>query len=1273
MGITDWETYLKERLRALDPTIKLNKGSPAMIQVIDPILRRLAPDPLETPVSPFILTRLAQEHPNLYTREGSTISDLLVKPSNVLIEPVRREIMSVKRQLSMLFPDLLSADEANSCVGNFFVTRNMGDYARVRVRIYFQNPISVPIGSTNVAFTATGLRFLPTVAQSITAEAMLANWDGNRYYFDVNYVAERAGTSYNIEAGTIIGVTGLSAATMATNLSKASPGLDEETTSALISRTEKSLGERSLSCLPGIVYLMFEQFPTLRILQVIGFNDVEMERDVLVGGNLGEIEACSNNGETVDDGDVDGYTNLFQESTGAIDFTTEIGPVGTDASGYTITVWITATSAADYQLGEVIGAQAVTINDSVEGTDRLPDNLANARWTLRKSGILTLSDIPGGIIFPDANGRTLTVPSNEVHIGGCTDFYLRAGTPEVKTLSITAVADQDVIARLEDAETFLGSPVILLNDLTADQWALVVENQTTLLLEQGSDARSYRVIQKMPAGPPYAVRVSSDMTATAANISYLLVDDIDIDLLAPKDIRYEGTDLRTIAGSDDVDTVSGLPDFVDVGVVDTDVVEILDGDDEGVHLIDAAGVLPGQLSLQDNMVTTESPLAYRIYRLQTGIDLPLLRITRVECLNASLGPTGELIPYRHPVDVVSRSFQNPGREAKAGTRLDATEGSYLRAATPGAVLLTAVDSTGAFMTGIDYWALGVRPGDLVNINSTDNQGYYTVELVGTHDGLALDYQIQVTEPLRWPTAATLDMEYEIGSPSYGSFRLYFLDPCSFEATYEDTVFTVQVDGVDRNFVVDPDVDDEYLPTPVTIPVIAMQTGFNTVDPYQVLDPVLGFPSIDLMVHGIAQDDEVEITYAPLVGDIDLSAGGINLDGMSMLIEFGTGLETVTFVGTALSVDEIVSQINAQLSQEVCSRYDQPGPTNYIMFRADVSITIKNNAAAGALDATPVIMGTRPTWNPWLTGNFAANDTTNDSPEKGHYLASAVTPFPLGSIVLTELNGAPWVADFAGTWSASVLGDLGHYIRISRRGRQRISSTDMEAQRDDLGFYYFDVECISEGFGTPWNIAAELQGTAAGYYSEGWEVTVEDDHLSYSMDEHPWLHITPRILVVGNDADETNKVELLGANIQVTYERDAIVDSAHTYVRDPQVRDVCESPLVRSLFPKFVRTTIYYEEGAEASDIRTDLAEMIEAILPDQGLQVSDMVQAITDTGGSHVTLPIVVVGIGHQADRTIVVERTENELLSGRLSALIPDSETVNGIVTSFLNITRLV
>jgi len=1258
-----WRTFIEERLLAFSPTLDINSGSPAYTQVIEPLLRVLSPDFIESDLQAFLLTRLQQAYPEMEFGSGSALSDTLVKPSRVLLEPIRRENRAVRNRLTLKYPSSLLSEEADELLSNLFFTRDQGSYATVTVRIRFQNPVDIQIGSANVAYTASGLRFLPTRAQRITAAAMLMNLDGDLYYFDTSYRAERPGTSYNIEASAIIGVRGIAAARSATNLLRALPGDESETTSEFVDRAQISIGERSLNTVAGVNGALFPDFDALRLVQVVGFNDDEMERDVLVGGSLGAVvcsDAGASDGTTSDDGDADGYTPFFDQA-GSVDFTVALGPVGTDLSSYTLVVE-TATGPVDYVLGSVIGATRVRVSSAYAGADRLADSLAGAYWHIRQRSI-TLSSIPGGILFPDVyGGTTLDVPTDTIHVGGCTDIYVRGNVVDRLTVALPLVSDEAVIARREDARTILGSAVVTLQDLTAAEWALIVEGRTSLYLEQSPDQGAYRVIEKVAGGPPYQVRLGQDMTATTSTISFLLVDDVDINLVTPREMRYTGSDLRTVAGLAVVETVSGVPDFGVVGVVDTDLVRILNGSDAGEYSIVAGGVAGNQITLQSSIPHTASPLQYEIYRKLDGIDLPLLRVTQVELLDSSLTPTGSYVPYRHPVDIRSFSFQNPGNESKAGTAVDVTLDTLTREAPPNDDVVTS----SLPVLSLDYWALGVRPGDIVNVLTSDNQGFYTVLEVGGDPASALSSnQLRLDSALPWAAAG---MEYVCGAPSYGSFRLYFLEPLTIWMDSDTARFVVDTGVQELGFRPSPTVRYQYLPTLVTVPTVTLTPASGVVLPYSV-----AAVNLDLMLHELELGDRVEISYAPLVGSEDLIvAGALNLDGLSIQVDVGYGAETVVFSGTALGIDAIITQINNEIGYPAAGKYEPaaaPG-TAYLMLRADRPITILDNSAAGVSDCTDTILGVnRQTFNPWLPPNtFAGTDTDNDSPEKGFYLVSVLAAFPTGGLTLTDMDGGAWVC---GAMAGGPVGaELGHYVRISRLGLQRIGSTQMlDRGVDELGLYYWDVECVSEGHGNQYNIPPEYQATLTGYESEGWALRTEDVSLAYSMAEVLWMDISPRVLIAGADDDPTQKEEITGQSIQVSYEQDAIVEQIHDYVRALNRRITCHSPLVRALLPTFIRTEIQYRGGDTEENVRAALIPLIESTLPDDQLELSALVTRLIQMGATKITYPVTLFAVLHRADRTIWSERSEDAVSTSRLNALIADGSP-DGL-TSYIGLTR--
>jgi len=737
-GTEDLKEFVENRLLAYDPDIDLTEGSPAQLQVVDPIVNRYAIDPLEMDLEKFIDARLAQEYPGMNIREGSGIRDLLVKPMQVLMDPVIRETNLIKQGQSLANPDLLSDTEADSLVANLFVSRTTGGLSTGTVRLYFNAPVAVNISVGNVCYTSAGLRFLPTTLQSISAEAMIFNQSGSLYYFDIQVTAEKAGSEYNIDKEEIVGITNLNTAVRVTNTQKFENGLDEESTEELVDRAEISITERSLVTGRGVSARLYDQFEDLVHLQVVGHLDTEMQRDIIKGGNLGPVVLSGTDGYTEDDGDGDSRTSYFRARY--TDFAAFFGALG-DVSNYWLTVsqvvygidagvppgaldhlivsgadftyddvglmlvtpdavdpanigvaeilaistnvevqidrvgvvengvpYILMRPPKDYEIEEVMGTGELRINGL------LPVGRQALIWSIREKK-LTLSDIPGGVIY-SLNG-TVEIQSDEVHIGGASDFYVRGTGVEEQELVLEAISDESPLVRALTLETkSTAGYEEFVRDQTKDFIALGVKPGMSLVIESGVDAGTKTILRvgtTKPTGAPVGtetqhLQIDPPITSTATDLRYRIVDDIDIDLNQPKTRRGEGTDLQTIQLSSTVTTASAV-DFLALGTEAEDTLELLDGDDVGTYAVTGtSGTGNKNLLISGQMVSTANNISWELYKAQEGIEFPLVRIRTVDILDSSKQPTGDTVPYAEPVDARSTTFSNAGRGTKVSTR-----------------------------------------------------------------------------------------------------------------------------------------------------------------------------------------------------------------------------------------------------------------------------------------------------------------------------------------------------------------------------------------------------------------------------------------------------------------------------------------------------------------------------------------------------------------------------------------------------------------------------
>lgn len=690
MSILDLQAFLQERLSLYDANADTSPGSQVDTIVIQPLLRRLGPDPFAVDVRAFLLDRLTQEFPDFATRDGDALTDLLVKPMELFLDPVVRENQRVRSNLSFRDPATLTIDEAEALGANFFSPRQTGDFAGGVVRLYFAQPQSKDISPANVCISRSGLSFFPTSVQSISVDEMLFNVEGTLYYFDINVTAEQAGDQYNIEPGEIVQIQGLDSAVRVTNKGRFKNGLSAESAVDYINRIQQELTEKSLVTKRGIVAQLSKNFPEMTRLNVVGFNDPEMHRDIIEGGGLGKVIAAGLHGLSTNDGENKSKTRRFQVDPldGPIDFTALIGPPGFDLSSkkFTITLhgsFLGAPPAKDFVVQYVVNANTV---DFLEQT--LPMVQTDIVWSFRKSE-LTLSKIPGGILFPDSPNGTVTIPDGSIHVGGVADTYVRGTVLDTNSLVISNVVDDSpVLSGVLGVSDGAGG--IILQDLVLfpfagsnynngdDTYEAIFTAPNKLYafqIDDGPAAGIYRLESTTQpgngAGNP-KLSVYPPFPAAVGPFRWRLLDVIDIDFVEPKETRVSGTDMQTFQASFSVTTASGV-NFDQYGTAIGDVLRIESGPDVGDYTV--AGVTPfpsfSQLVLDRPIPNTTSNVTYKVFRPNKagGVIRPFVRITSINLLDSSGQPVGSNIPYAKSLGSYSLAFSNPAH----GVKVDITD------------------------------------------------------------------------------------------------------------------------------------------------------------------------------------------------------------------------------------------------------------------------------------------------------------------------------------------------------------------------------------------------------------------------------------------------------------------------------------------------------------------------------------------------------------------------------------------------------------------------
>jgi hypothetical protein len=638
----DLRNFLETRLLELDPAMDLSPNSPAQLKVITPILERFGQDPFATDIPTFIRDRLIQEFPEMAADSGGMVEDILSKPSQLLLEPFKRQIELVQLGGSFQNAAVMSEAEADAIGANWFTDRDTGDFSSGPVRLFYAQPTTVRCGTDKRFFTGDGKAYFPIQNYSITAQQMAFNRQGNFYFFDVTVRAEQEGDEYNVAKGVINGVEEMPGVIKVANLTDFVTGDPKETNTEYISRIENSLTDRSFVTKRGILARVPSLFDGVRALQMIGAGEDGMNRDILTGTGQGFLHLA---GKATIYGDWIWLSQITYRDDGPSDSITP-------QPGDTLRFHPTSPAPA---ATSVVEAEVVTI--LLSGPDPVLLLLDTAPYSsgtqegafaLLKPGTISISGVPGGI------SANIEVADNTIHLGGHTDVFVRPTQDSTVQTTIQNITDDDPIAAIIDL-TVPTAGQNLVRSTSSDFIELEVKAGDLLVIDTGAGfAGTYQILEVVDETD---LRVSSIFSlAMATELRARIVRNIRLDIISPKIPKLPFTnspvaDLQTNVGSNEFLFASiNIQDYAArVG----DTVNILEGPDAGEFTIIGFGPVAGSV-LTDRVATaTGANLSYEVYTKQDGLDRPIVRLKGIEVLDSTGQATGITVPYGDAVDIRS--------------------------------------------------------------------------------------------------------------------------------------------------------------------------------------------------------------------------------------------------------------------------------------------------------------------------------------------------------------------------------------------------------------------------------------------------------------------------------------------------------------------------------------------------------------------------------------------------------------------------------------------
>lgn len=643
---------MENRLLAYDPTIDLSSGSPADVNIITPLIDRMGEDPFDVDIPTFMQDSLIQQYPELAADDAGLLQDIFTSPFQMLLEPFKRQVEITRIGQSVNNADLMNDDEADALGANFFHDRDEGAYASGQVRLYFSAPTSSRVTTDKQLSSKYGRAYYPTGNSDITSSQMLFNRDGDQFFLDISVRAEEAGSEYNVEIGDINSIDDLDGVVRVANLSAFTAGEAREDNETYLGELSQALTERSLVTKRGALTRVSDLFgSSINAMQVVGAGEEGMNRDILEGtgeGFLHIVGDCSFFGMMVI---VSAVTYKDNGNSGSE--TVQVGDTIRLERSYTDDPARNVYSAVitDFKVVDIDTADekyVLFIDRTLEVAPGVTQG-TGAKVAIFKSGYITISGTPGGI------SQNTTVPSNEIHLGGHTDVFIRPASDEPSEGVIPNLATDSPILSRRDISVTAGSNLVA---TAADLVSAGVEPEDTLVIESGNAAGSYRILNVGAPDSPAANRMRVDglFEATESNLRARVVRGISIDLVEPKVPKLpfdtsSVSDLITTVGSKLFRlTTNNIQDY---GAVAGDTIRILDGDNAGDYIIKSFDtVLGGKGPIVDVVApATAANQRYEVFTVSDGLTFPLVRIKSLEVLDSSDQGTGITVPYGDAVDI----------------------------------------------------------------------------------------------------------------------------------------------------------------------------------------------------------------------------------------------------------------------------------------------------------------------------------------------------------------------------------------------------------------------------------------------------------------------------------------------------------------------------------------------------------------------------------------------------------------------------------------------
>ena len=216
-------------------------------------------------------------------QKGTVIDELAVKPTGLILGDFYNTLASERRVNDVANYANMSESEMDFFGNKFFEPRIDGSFATGIARIYFDQKFTFELTANSRFVSSAGLQFAASQPGFISAGSFVRSSDRFAlYYVDVPVIATSKGDSYNIVAGDLTQINGISFNyKTVTNVDAFQNGLNFEDNATYYTRLTYAINDRSMMNKRSVYARLPEFFPIIKSQYIAGAGDLYMQRDLV--------------------------------------------------------------------------------------------------------------------------------------------------------------------------------------------------------------------------------------------------------------------------------------------------------------------------------------------------------------------------------------------------------------------------------------------------------------------------------------------------------------------------------------------------------------------------------------------------------------------------------------------------------------------------------------------------------------------------------------------------------------------------------------------------------------------------------------------------------------------------------------------------------------------------------------------------------------------------------------------------------------------------------